>query len=130
VKRCFSDTKLVVADTLTTALLAFQQGRADTVMFDDSVLAVNAGADPNTKLTNDKFLALPYGIGIRQGNVAMTRWVNSRLELMRKNDRFMTILRNNIPRRYVADFSKNILRPNNTFGYAPEGTPAPDTVCP
>jgi polar amino acid transport system substrate-binding protein len=130
VKRCFANTKLVVTENLTNALLAFNQGRADTVMWDDSVLAVNAGIDPNTKLTNDLFLALPYGIGIKQGNVAMKRWVDSRLEVMRKADLFMTILRNNIPRRFVAGFSKNILRPNNTFGYAPATAPAPDTVCP
>jgi hypothetical protein len=60
----------------------------------------------------------------------MKRWVDSRLEVMRKADLFMTILRNNIPRRFVAGFSKNILRPNNTFGYAPATAPAPDTVCP
>jgi polar amino acid transport system substrate-binding protein len=130
VKRCFSNTKLVVAENLTNALLNFNQGRADTVMWDDTVLAVQAGLDPNTKLTNDTFLALPYGIGMKQGNVAMKRWVDARLEVMRKADLFMTILRNSIPRRFVTGFSKNILRPNNTFGYAPAGSPAPDTVCP
>jgi polar amino acid transport system substrate-binding protein len=130
VKKCFTNTKLIVTDNLTNALLAFNQGRSDTVMWDDSVLAVNAGIDPNTKLTNDLFLALPYGIGIKQGNVAMKRWVDSRLEVMRKADLFMTILRNNIPRRFVAGFSANILRPKNTFAYAPESAPAPDTVCP
>ena len=75
------------------------------------------------------FLALPYGIGIKQGNVALKRWVDSRLELMRKKDHFMTILRNNVPGRFVAGFSKNILRPDNTFGYAPAGAPSADTVC-
>ena len=130
VRRCFGQTRLVVTDSLTNAFLAFNQGRADTVMWDDSVLAVNAGADPNTKLTNDRFLALPYGIGIRQGNVALKRWVDSRLELMRQKDRFIAILRNNIPRRFIADFSRNVLRPNNTFTYAPETAPAPENVCP
>jgi hypothetical protein len=64
---------------------------------------------------------------MRQGNVAMKRWVDSRLELMRRKDRFMTILRNNIPARLVAGFSRNILRPNNRFGYARVD---PTTVCP
>jgi polar amino acid transport system substrate-binding protein len=130
VRRCFSGTKLVVTDGVTNSVLALNQGRADVVMWDDSVLAVTAGTDPTTKLTADKFLALPYGIGIKQGNVAMKRWVDARLELMRKNDLFMTILRTNIPRRFVSDFSNNILRPNNKFGYAPATAPAPDLVCP
>jgi polar amino acid transport system substrate-binding protein len=129
-KRCFANTKPLVTDNLTSAILAFNQGRADAVMWDDTVLAVQAGLDPNTKLTNDTFLSLPYGIGIKQGNVAMKRWVDARLEVMRKRDLFMRILRNSIPRRFVSSFSRNILRPRNTFGYAPADAPSPDTVCP
>jgi polar amino acid transport system substrate-binding protein len=130
VRKCFPSAKLTVTDNFTNAALTFNQGRADTLMWDDSVLVGIAAADRNSKLTNDTFLALPYGIGIRQGNTALTRWVNARLELMRKSDRFMTILRNNVPARFVAGFSSNILRPRNTFGYAPADAPAPDTVCP
>jgi polar amino acid transport system substrate-binding protein len=130
VKKCFPTANLITTDTLTNARLAFDQGRSDTVMWDDTGLVVIAAADRNSKLTNDTFLALPYGIGIRQGHVAMKRWVDSRLALMKKNDIFMSILRNNVPKRFVAGFSKNILRPNNNFGYAPASAPAPETVCP
>jgi len=130
VRKCFPSAKLTVTDNFTNAALTFNQGRADTLMWDDSVLVGIAAADRNSKLTTDTFLALPYGIGIRQGNTALVRWVNARLELMRKADRFMTLLRNNVPARFVAGFSSNILRPRNTFGYAPADAPAPDTVCP
>jgi polar amino acid transport system substrate-binding protein len=130
VRKCFPSAKLTVTDNFTNAALTFNQGRADTLMWDDSVLVGIAAADRNSKLTTDTFLALPYGIGIRQGNTALVRWVNARLELMRKADRFMTLLRNNVPARFVAGFSNNILRPRNTFGYAPANAPAPDTVCP
>jgi polar amino acid transport system substrate-binding protein len=129
-KRCFPQTEVIVADSFTNALLAFNQGRADALMWDDTVLVGIAAADRSSKLTNDTFLALPYGIGIKQGNAALKRWVDSRLELMRKKDRFMPILRNNVPARFVAGFSRNILRPNVTFGYAPAGAPSADTVCP
>jgi polar amino acid transport system substrate-binding protein len=127
VRRCYSNTDLVVTDSFTNALLAFNQGRADTLMWDDSVLVGIATADRNTKLTTDAFLALPYGIGIKQGNAALKRWVDSRLEAMRRKDIFMRILRNNVPARLVAGFSRNILRPNNTFGYT-QGDPT--SVCP
>jgi polar amino acid transport system substrate-binding protein len=130
VRKCFPSTKLTVTDNFTNAALTFNQGRADTLMWDDTVLVGIAAADRTSKLTSDLFLALPYGIGIRQGNTALVRWVNSRLELMRKADRFMTLLRNNVPARFVAGFSRNILRPRNTFAYAPATAPAPDTVCP
>ncbi len=130
VRRCFNNSNLIVTDNLTNARLTFEQGRADTLMWDDTVLVGIAAANRDVKLTNDLFLALPYGIGMRQGNIAMRRWVNSRLELMRKADRFYPILQNTVPARFVGAFSKNILRPNNTFSYAPAGAPAAETVCP
>jgi len=117
IKNCFKDTKLVVTDSFTNALLAFRDGRADALMWDDAVLVAIAAADRNLKLTSDRFLALPYGIGIKQGNTALRSWVNSRLEVMRKRDTFNTILKNNVPARVFAGFQKNILRPNNRFTY-------------
>ena len=93
---------MTVTDSFTNALLAFNQGRADALMWDDTVLVGVAAADPSAKLTNDTFLALPYGIGIKQGNVALKRWVDSRLELMRKKDHFMPILARQRAGRFVA----------------------------
>src|SRR5215208_954070 len=130
VRRCFRNTDLTVTDNLTNARLAFEQGRADTLMWDDTVLVGIAAANRELKLTNDLFLALPYGIGMKQGDTAMKRWVDSRLELMRKADRFLPILRNTVPARFVPAFSKSILRPNVKFGYAPADSPDPATVCP
>jgi len=130
VRRCFPNTELTVTDNLTNARLAFDQGRADTLMWDDTVLVGIAATDRSLKLTNDVFLPLPYGIGMRQGNTAMKRWVDSRLELMRKADRFLPILRNTVPARFAPSFSKNILRPNVTFGYAPASDPDPANTCP
>ena len=130
VRRCFTNTNLTVQDNLTNARLAFEQGRADTLMWDDTVLVGIAAADRQLKLTNDLFLELPYGIGMRQGYTAMQRWVNSRLGLMKKADRFYPILQNTVPPRFVAAFSKNILRPDNTFSYAPASAPDPALVCP
>jgi hypothetical protein len=83
--------------------------------------------DRTLKLTNDAFLALPYGIGIKQGNTALKRWVDSRLEIMRRRDTFNTILRNNVPPRVFSSFQGNILRPNNRFTYT-QGDAT--TVCP
>jgi polar amino acid transport system substrate-binding protein len=130
VRRCFPTANLIVTDNLTNARLAFEQGRADTLMWDDTVLVGLAAQNRDVKLTEDLFLALPYGIGIKDGHVAMKRWVDSRLELMRRADRFLPILRKTVPARFVPGFSPNILRPNNRFGYAPADAPAPDTVCP
>ena len=117
VKNCHKDTKLIVTDGFTNALLAFRDGRADALMFDDTILLGIAVTDPTLKLTDDLFIAQPYGIGIKQGNTALKRWVDSRLNIMKRKDLFMPILRNTVPPRQVAPFSKNILRPKQNFGY-------------
>ena len=116
-KNCFKDTNVLATDSFTNALLAFRQGRADALMWDDAVLVGIAATDRNLKLTPERFLPLPYGIGIKQGNTALKRWVDSRLEVMRKRDTFNAILKANVPTRVFAGFQKNILRPNNRFTY-------------
>jgi polar amino acid transport system substrate-binding protein len=128
-KNCFPGTNVITTDTFTNAKLTLDQGRADAVMFDDAVLLPVAAADPNTKITDDTFLASPYGIGMRKGNTELKAWVDSRLELMRKKDQFLPILKANVPPRFLASFSKNILRPNQTFQYPAPGAPSVDTVC-
>ena len=87
-RRCFPTAEVLAVESVTAAVLAFNQGRADAVMFDDTSLALQAATDPNAKLTDDLFLEAPYGIGIRQGNVALKRWVDSRLALMKQKDIF------------------------------------------
>jgi polar amino acid transport system substrate-binding protein len=116
-KNCFKDTRVLATDSFTNALLAFRDGRAEALMWDDTVLLGLAVQDRSLKLTSDTFLALPYGIGIKQGNTALKRWVDSRLEVMRKRDTFNTILRANVPANVFPTFQRNILRPNNRFGY-------------
>ena len=112
-KNCFPQTKLLVTDGFTNALLAFRDGRADTLMWDDTVLcSASPSADPTAKLTDDLFLPLPYGIGIKQGNTALKRWVDSRLEPHdARRTPSIPILKNNVPPRILAAFAKNILRP-------------------
>ena len=116
-KNCFKDTKVVATDSFTNALLEYRNGRADALMWDDTVLLGIATQDRALKLTEDLFLPLPYGIGIKQGNTALKKWIDSRLEVMRKRDTFMQILRDSVPARNLAAFSKNILRPKNRFTY-------------
>ena len=117
-KNCFKSTKVLVTDSFTNALLAFKNGQADALMWDDTVLVGQAAIDPNLKLTSDLFLALPYGIGFKQGTDAMKRWVDSRLNVMAKKDAFLPILRNTVPARELEAFSKNILRPKQVFYYS------------
>jgi polar amino acid transport system substrate-binding protein len=128
--RCFSGTEVVTTDGVTASVLRLTQGRADAVMWDDTVLAPIAAQNRNLKMTDDTFLEAPYGIGIRQGWTAMKRWVDARLNLMKRRDLFMPILRNNFAPRFVRSFTRNILRPRNDFRYRAGTLPSIDTVCP
>ena len=100
-KNCFKSTQVIVTDTFTNAMLAFNQGRADAVMYDDAVLIPVAAADRTAKITDDVFLQSPFGIGIKQGNTQMKAWVDSRLALMKAKDQFLPILKANVPTRFV-----------------------------
>jgi polar amino acid transport system substrate-binding protein len=117
VKNCFKDTRLIVTDVFSNSLIAFRDGRADALMFDDTSLLPIAATERGYKLLSEDFLPGPYGIGIKQGNVAMKRWVDAALERMRRLDLFLPILRNTVPPAHFASFSKKILRPKQTFGY-------------
>jgi polar amino acid transport system substrate-binding protein len=116
-RNCFKDTKLLEVDSPALAVAAVKDGRADTFMFDDAFLLNVATQDPDVKLTREKFLNVPWGIGIRKGDAAMARWVNAALRYMKKKDEFAKILRANAPARYVPDFLANVPRPKNTFAY-------------
>jgi polar amino acid transport system substrate-binding protein len=125
---CFKKTKVILTDTTSSAYLAVQDRRADGFMFDDAFLVGVAANDSNTKLLGAKFLAIPWGIGIRKGETDMNAWVNSRVKLMKKRDQFWLIMRHTIPRRFYSIFKKNVPRPGNTLKY-PTGAD-PETICP
>jgi polar amino acid transport system substrate-binding protein len=128
IRNCFKDTKLLEVDSPALAVSAVKDGRADTFMFDDTFLLGVATQDRDLKLTGDKFLTVPYGIGTRKGETAMTRWVNAALRYMKKRDEFAKILRANAPARLVPSFLGNVPRPKNTFSY-PAGKDL-TSICP
>jgi polar amino acid transport system substrate-binding protein len=111
VRNCFKNSNLLVLDSTTSATLALKDRRADTFMFDDALLLGIAANDNQLKLTTQKFLNLPWGIGIRQGDADMKRWVDAAVRQMTKNDEFAAILRKNVPRRFWKEFLTNVPRP-------------------
>src|SRR5436309_2977771 len=100
-RNCFKSTKLLEVDSPALAVAAVKDGRADTFMFDDAFLLGVATQDRDVRLTGDKFLNVPWGIGIRKGDTAMARWVNAALRYMKKKDEFAKILKANAPARLV-----------------------------
>src|SRR6266487_2606929 len=107
-RNCFKDSKLLEVDSPALAVAAVKDGRADTFMFDDAFLLGVATQDRDVRLTGDKFLNVPWGIGIRKGDAATVRWVNAALRYMKKKDEFAKFLRANAPANLVGGFLGNV----------------------
>ena len=127
-KNCFKSTSSLLTDSPVTAVDNVKQGRADTFMFDDAYLLGVATQDPTLRMTSDKFLNIPWGIGIRKNEPAMKKWVNAALLYMKKRDEFIAILKHNSPARLFKSFKGNVPRPKTRFRY-PRGT-VPEAKCP
>ena len=128
VNTCFKNTKLLVISGPTNGVLAVKDGRADAMMYDDAFLVGVAANDSQLKLTNHKFLAIPWGIGIRKGDTATKRWVDAAIRYMTKKDEFWKIMRHTVPRRFYSFFSKSVPRPKVKLAY-PRSSP-PEEKCP
>jgi len=125
-RNCFKNSNLLEVDGTAAAVTAVKEGRADTFMFDDAFLIGVASQDPTLKLTNDKFLNVPWGIGIRKGDVAMNKWVNAAIKYMRGRDEFAKILKDNVPKKYWSSFLGNVPRKGTNFQYPVGKDPSSD----
>jgi polar amino acid transport system substrate-binding protein len=128
VRNCFRGARLTTLTSPVAAVENVKQGRADVFMFDDTFLLGVAANDATLRMTNHKFLNIPYGIGIRKGETAMKRWVDAAILTMKRRDEFLPILRRNVPRRFWPSFQNQVPRPKTKEAY-PRGR-TPETECP
>lgn len=74
----------VTAGNHTGCLLKFQNGEADAITGDDTVLAGLAAQDPYAEvLTGEALTDEPYGIGVNEDDVDLVQLINGVLEDMR-----------------------------------------------
>lgn len=79
-----ADAIPVSAGNHTGCLLKFQNGEADAITGDDTVLAGLAAQDPYAEvLTGEALTDEPYGIGVNKEDVDLARFINGVLEQMR-----------------------------------------------
>lgn len=100
---CLKAATPQAVDSVTAAQAALKEGRADAYMFDEAFLLSFLATNPDIRLTQDAFLQLPWGIGIRKGETAMLNWVNAAIQRMTRNDEFFKLLRSNVPPVAVGD---------------------------
>jgi polar amino acid transport system substrate-binding protein len=124
-RNCFKSSTLLEVDGTAAAVTAVKEGRAATFMFDDAFVLGVATLDPTLKLTNDKFLNIPWGIGIRKGDTAMNKWVNAALKSMKSRDELVKILHANVPKRFWSSFDDNVPRKGKTTFAYPVGKDLP-----
>lgn len=73
---------------ISDCLVAMQQGEADAITGDDTVLAGFAAQDPTTEVVGERFSDEPYGLGMSAGAVDFVRFVNAVLEEVRRDGRW------------------------------------------
>lgn len=76
------DAKLLELDSYPPCLLALQQGQADAVSTDETILFGLAKQDANTKLVGPYFSDEPYGIGAAKDRVGFIPFINTVIAAM------------------------------------------------
>jgi polar amino acid transport system substrate-binding protein len=116
-KSCLKGASLQQVASPADAVTALKNAQADAFMFDDAYLLGAEVGNPGLILTPDKFLSIPWGIGMRKGDAAMTKWVDSALARMTADDDFYRILKNNVPASALPSFANQVPRPGITLRY-------------
>jgi polar amino acid transport system substrate-binding protein len=126
-KLCVPGANLSEVDSPASAVLAVKNGQADTFMFDDAFLLGVVTQDRDMRLTKDKFLQIPWGIGIRKGETDMKAWVDAALRRLQTKDFFYNVaLKKNAPKSLLDDFAPNVPRPGKSLKYPEDRDAATD----
>jgi polar amino acid transport system substrate-binding protein len=76
----FPDVTAVPSATHTGCLVLFQQGKADAITGDDTILAGFAAQDPYAKVVGEAISDEPYGIGVAADRKDLVQYVNAVLD--------------------------------------------------
>jgi polar amino acid transport system substrate-binding protein len=85
---------LVAADNWTDCLVMLQQGQIDAISTDDAVLKGLATQDPTVHIADPSLGAELYGVGIKQENTDLVRFVNGVLERIRADGTWERLYKN------------------------------------
>jgi polar amino acid transport system substrate-binding protein len=90
--RTFAGLIPVGSDTHTGCLVLFQQGKADAITGDDSILAGLAAQDPYASVVDaPAFTTEPYGLGVpKEAGHGFAKFVNAVLAQMRADGKWTT----------------------------------------
>lgn len=90
------DAKLLLLDSYPPCLIALQQGQADAISTDETILFGLVKQDPNTKIVGDYFSDEPYGIGVAKGRVGFVPFLNKVIADMIADGRWTALYKKHI----------------------------------
>ena len=90
------DAKLLLLDSYPPCLLALQQGQADAVSTDESILFSLVKQDANTKIVGGYFSDEPYGFGVKKERVGFVPFLNKVIADMIADGRWAAIYKKHI----------------------------------
>ncbi|WKG01077.1 glutamate ABC transporter substrate-binding protein [Mycolicibacterium sp. HK-90] len=93
VARVAPEAILLAVQNWDDCLVALQQGQADAVSTDDSILAGMAVQDANLHLVGPALEAEPYGIGVNRSREDLVRAVNAGLDRIRADGTWLSLYR-------------------------------------
>lgn len=83
IQRLQPDAKILGVPAWADCLVALQQGQADAISTDDSILAGLNAQDPYLEIVGGFLSSEPYGVGVNLTNTDLVRFVNNTLERIR-----------------------------------------------
>lgn len=95
-KEKYAQVKRAEVDDLSDCLVLFQQGRADAITGDDTVLIGFAAQDPYARIVEGDITNEPYGLGTNKDHPEFTQFVNGVLENMRRDGRWTDLYTTNL----------------------------------
>ncbi len=122
-QKCQPHSPLRLYDTTSEAVTALQQHRGAAFAEDGTLLLGLAVQNKKLSVQGDAVAATPWGLGLRQGDTAMKKWVDAALAKMQAEDKFWTIFQAAVPQKGVVEaFTKSMPRPGHSLSY-PTGDP-------
>jgi polar amino acid transport system substrate-binding protein len=123
---CLKGTTLHQVDGTSAAVSAVADGQVSGFLYDDAFLEGTVADNSALMLTSDKFLGVPYGVGIRKADRPLLTWVNAALSQMKAGDQFYKILQGLAGSSGLTDFANLVPRPQNTLTYPSHENPETD----
>jgi polar amino acid transport system substrate-binding protein len=128
-KACMPDVKVLGFNTIDQAFDAFQQGRADAIAHDNTVLPGILARTSGNKISDDHIIPGYIGMAVRPGSGELTAWLNEAVVAINNSDFYVKSLARNESRPAAAAALKSAVPfPGNAMPVASESV-SPGNSC-